>query len=744
MLVANIIKQTPKWRIDMIFWFHKYPYVAQVDLRDCGVAALSMVMKKYGSSISLAHLRDISGTDIEGTTAYGILEASKQMGFETNAIKADMDLFNEPDIAYPFIAHMRNNSGLQHYVVVYGAHRNKLIIADPDPRIGIEKMDKAEFANTWSGVALFIAPSPRYKPKKEKKNGLLSLMPLLFHNKSLIINIAVATFLVSLINVFGSYYLQGIIDQYVPEQEHTTLTIISLGLLIAYIFQQIFSFSRELLMAVLGQRLSIDVLLAYIKHIFVLPMSFFSTRRTGEITSRFSDANAITTVLSNVVIGILLDSSTVIIVGLFLCLQNVKLFFLSLAALPFYILIVFIFSPKFDKMNNDVMQSNSMVSSSIIENINGIETIKSLAAEESRYKKIDHEFVVFLKKTLAYLRAEAVQNSLKTSIQLITGVCVLWQGAELAMSGDISVGQLVTFNMLLTYFTNPLLNILNMQSKIQSGEVANKRLNEVFLVNSEFNDKRKPIKGLDFSKSDIEITNLTYSYGYSEPVIDNLNLKIKKQSKVAIIGTSGSGKSTLAKLLVNFYKPTSGTITVGGIKLDGINLSQLRRNIHYLPQDPYIFSGSVLDNLTLGTAGNLTKDEIIEAVEVACIRTEIDNLPDSYQTQLMTDGTALSGGQKQRIALARAILSKAPIIIFDEATSNLDITTEDAILNNLMRLNNRTIIFIAHHLTVAKRAECIYVLENGKIVESGSHKDLLKENGYYAAMIRTEAGEEND
>ena len=468
----------------------KKSFVPQIDARDCGIAALASIARYYDSNYSLAHLRELAKTDKEGTTALGIVKAAKEMGFETRPIQADMTLFDTEELPYPFIVHVNKNGNLQHYYVVYKNEKKHLLIGDPDPTVKITKISKEQFVKDWTGVAIFLAPKPSYKPHKDKKNGLASFLPLIFKQRSLIFYIVLASLLVTLINIVGSYYLQGVLDEYIPNQMKSTLGIISIGLIIAYILQQMMSFSRDYLLTVLSQRLTIDVILSYIRHIFELPMSFFATRRTGEIISRFTDANSIIDALASTILSLFLDLSIVMIVGSILLLQNANLFLLTLLAIPIYALIIFAFMKPFEKMNNDVMQSNAMVNSAIIEDINGIETIKSLTSEESRYQKIDSEFVDYLDKTFKLSKYSIMQTALKQGAQFILNVVILWVGASLVMSQKISIGQLITFNALLSYFTSPLESIINLQTKLQSAKVANHRLNEVYLVESEFKTKQ--------------------------------------------------------------------------------------------------------------------------------------------------------------------------------------------------------------------------------------------------------------
>ena len=715
--------------------FRKRHYRAQVDTRDCGVAALAMVFGYYGSYFSLATLREKAKTTNDGTTALGLVKVAEGLNFETRAFKAEMGIFDLEDVSYPFIVHVLKEGKLLHYYVVTGQDKHTIHIADPDPQVKMTKISRERFEQEWTGITIFLAPSPAYKPSQEKKNGLLDFIPLLIKQKGLITNIVLATLLVTLINIVGSYYLQSIIDTYVPDHMKTTLGMISIGLIIVYILQQFLSYAQEYLLLVLGQRLSIDVILSYIKHVFQLPMSFFATRRTGEIVSRFTDANRIIDALASTILSIFLDVSIVSIIAIVLFSQNSSLFFLTLLGIPVYALIIFLFMKPFEKMNHETMEANSLLSSSIIEDINGIETIKSLTSEKQRYQKIDKEFVTYLKKSFAYGRSESLQKVLKAAARLILNVLILWLGATLVMDQKISLGQLITYNTLLVYFTNPLENIINLQTKLQSARVANERLNEVYLVKSEF-EEEKLIRDLSHLQADIDFRGVSYKYGYGANVLSEIDLHIPAGSKTSFVGVSGSGKTTLAKMMVHFYAPNQGDICLGGVNLNQLDKQALRQYINYLPQQPYVFNGTILENLLLGAHEGTTQEDILRAVELAEIRSDIERMPLNYQTELSADGAGISGGQRQRIALARALLTDAPVLILDEATSSLDILTEKRIIDNLMALD-QTIIFIAHRLTIAERSEQVVVLDQGRIVESGSHKELIEREGFYHHLVNS-------
>lgn len=715
---------------------YKSIYVPQIDETDCGAACLAMILKNYHSRVSIAHLRHIAKTNTEGTTALGLVKTAEKFDMNVQAVKADMSLFYMSDIQYPFIVHVIKDGGLLHYYVVLKSTKRKIIVADPDSTSGIKKMSKKAFEKEWTGITLFMVPKADFKPVKEKKNNLLSLFPYMFKQKKLVRNIIVAALLMTLISICSSYFVQGLIDTYIPNGTFTTLSILAIGLLIAYVFNSIFSYGQQFLLNVLGQRLSIDLNLQYIRHIFELPMEFFTTRKTGEITSRFSDASRIIDALASTVISLFLDLSIVILMGIILAVQNMTLFLITLASLPLYAIVILGFSKRFEKLNNDQMESNAVVSSSIIEDIQGIETIKALNSEQVRYKKIDSQFVDYLRKAFKYSKTEAFQTALKTFIRLSLNVIILWVGASVIMHNQMSIGELMAFNALLSYFVDPLQNIINLQPTLQAANVAQNRLNEVYLVKSEFKDKTS-VNSIHDLNGKIVFSQVNYRYGYGEDVLKDINLTINDNEKVTIVGMSGSGKSTLVKLLVDFFSPIKGKVTFNNYSTKEINKHVLRSYVNYVPQTPYVFAGTIKENLLLGSRSNITEEDIAEACQIAEIKNDIEKLPLGFDTQLDENAKILSGGQKQRLTIARALLSPAKVLIFDEATSGLDTITEKKVVDNLISLKDKTVIFIAHRLAIAERTDNIVVLNQGRIVEQGNHTELMAKHGYYYDLVKS-------
>ncbi|MBM7616932.1 ATP-binding cassette subfamily C protein/competence factor transporting protein [Weissella uvarum] len=720
----------------------QFKYISQVDERDCGAACLAMITKSYNHNVSISTIRDLEKTDLNGSTALGIKKAAESLGFETKAIKADMSLFDDyKEIPYPFIAHvekMDDGELIEHYYVVYKATKLYIYIADPDPDVKKRKMSYKQFSKEWTGVALFFAPSPEFKPNTDKQAGFKSFFPIIFKQKGLVTNIVVASLIVTLISIAGSYFLQILIDDYIPNGMFTTLSIMAVGLITAYVFQQIMSYVQQYLLIVLGQRLSIDLILSYVKHLFELPMNFFYTRRVGEITSRFNDANTIIEAVASSILSMLLDVGIVLIMAVVLFAYNADMFLISVLAIPIYAIVMYLFAKPFHQYNMDEMKSGASLESSIIESLNGMETIKALGAEENSYDKVDKDYVHFLKRSFKTARLTSIQEAIKDGLKLIFEVLVLWYGANLVMQNKLSVGQLMAFNALLGYFTDPLQSIIDLQSKIQSAIVAAHRLNEVFEVPSEFkNDGQTTLPIKVDTDITIAFTDVSFEYQYNKPVLDGLSLTITNHEKLALVGVSGSGKSTLAKLLVRFYDLANdnGKITLNNTNIQNIDKQKLREIITYVPQEPHIFTGKVIDNLLLGAKSGTTFDDVLKATEIAEIRTDIEKLSQGFETEISESGS-LSGGQRQRISLARALLTDSPILILDESTSNLDLLTEKNVVDNLMELSDKTIVFVAHRLTIAERVPRLVMLENGKIVADGAHDQLLGNNAAYTNLVQ--------
>lgn len=709
-------------------------YVQQLDESDCGAAALAMILKYFKSTIPISVIRRRAQTDKEGTTALGLIEAAHSFKLDTKAIKSDLSLFEINDLSVPFIAHVDKEQGLLHYVVISRVDKGIITVLDPDPAVKEEKMSVEKFGTLWTGIAMFFNPSRKYTNIKDRSDSLWHTARVLLKHKTIIFSIILLMVITTLISIGGAFFLQNIIDVIVPEKRVVGLEFIGLGLLISYVFHGFFTHLEGHLAVLLSKRMSVDILLNYIRHLFKLPLAFFDTRRVGEITARFNDANSIIESLSQTAITTVLNMGTIIIVGVALAIINIRLMSLLFLAIPLYLLLIIPFIEFFDRQNNNRMEKNAALNSQLIESLNGIASIKSMNSENKMYALVQDKFKDAIETNYKYGVTSVIQHGLKDTASLLINLSVLFFGSFLAIRGQISLGSLIAFNALLGYFFGPLEELINLQDNLQTAKIANARLNQVLLSPDEENTSGigQTMGQLRNFKS-IEYKNVSFEYKYSQKILHNVSFKVSKGESTAIVGFSGSGKTTLAKILVNFYRSNSGQVLVNGIQTTKIENKALRSLIFYLPQNPYLFSGTIAENIALANP-EVKLEKIIDAAKLAEIHQVILGLPDGYDTQI-SEGTGLSGGQLQRLAIARAIVSSAEVLVLDESTSNLDLLTEKKVLQNLLKISNKTVIFIAHRLEIAKQVDKIIVMSGGEVIEEGTHSQLMSVKGVYHNLV---------
>jgi ATP-binding cassette, subfamily C, bacteriocin exporter len=707
----------------------RYICVKQHDEKDCGAACLATISKHYGLKVPISKIREIAGTDKQGTNVYGLIKAAEHLGFSAKGVKANPDALKER-FPLPAIAHVVIDGKLLHYVVIHEIRNDKMIIADPGK--GIVKYKIEEFLKIWTGILILMVPSETFKKEDQIQSTFSRFSHVIFAQKSLLTHIIIASFIITLFGILGAFYFQIIIDEILPNGIKSTLHIISIGLIIMYLFQVILSAFRQYLLLYLGQRLSISIMLGYYNHVLKLPLNFFGTRKVGEIISRFTDANKVIDAISSAALTVILDVIMIIIVGGVLYFQSPTLFGVTLCLIPIYIAIVWGFFKSYDKINKQEMENNAQLTAKIVESLNGIETVKSYNSVDKVNTETEKQFVKYLKSVFKHGLIDTFQTSLKSFLELAGGALILWIGATKVLDGSISIGQLITFNALLTYFLDPLQNLINLQPKLQSAAVAAERLGEILDIDQEIleNEEHK-ITNPELIKAPVTFNSVDFRYGTRNLVLKSINININPGEKIAFVGESGSGKSTLVKLIMNFYSPEKGEILINGININDIHRNTLREKIAFIPQEAFFFSGTILENLMLSAPPNTSMEDIVNACKIARAHEFINKLPLRYETILEENASNLSGGQKQRLAIARAFLKQPSILIMDESTSNLDSSAEKAILEYIYTRDDITTIFITHRLSTIMRCDRIYVMENGEIVEEGSHDELMNKQGHY-------------
>jgi len=707
----------------------RFPYIPQLDESDCGVACLAMILKKYHSHVSSQRLREISGTDATGTTAFGLKLAFEHYGFTFTPISTNDGFWATAQPKLPLIAHLRINESYTHYVVVYRVSGHQLFIADPDK--GKYKTSLTNFMKDWTGILLLAEPRPDYKPTQKNNDNTLVISELLKNQSRIITLIVITSFIVIVIGVIGSFYFEVLLDSVLPRKSQTLLSIISIGLLTLYFLKSLLDFGSNVLLNKMGQRMGLELMRGYIKHVLKLPLNFFETRKTGEIFTRFSDASKVIEAIASSILVIFVDCSVLVTISLILAFQNKILFLFTISLIPIYFSIMIFFYSSLDRVNRREMASGAKFNSAFIESLKGIETIKAYGEEHQAFKKLENHLNDVMKKTFTVSLVSVFLEACKQFIQLGSSVLLLWLGARYVMDNQISIGQLVTYNALLVFYMMSLENIIQLQTKLQTAKVATNRLNEILEVKSE---QQVNTNAINMKSDQIRVDNLNFSYGLNAPILKNVTIRIGSNQKLALVGESGSGKSTLAKLIVKFYKPDSGSVYYDGQLSEKVDFKDVRENITYVSQDSFFFNGTIWENLVFGCKHEPSKHKVLEACKIADLTNFITQQPMGLQSILDEKGVNISGGQKQKISIARALIQKSHVIIFDESTSSLDVLSEKRVIDNLLKIPNRTILLITHNLPVAQKCENIFVMKNGCLIEQGTHDKLIQKSGVYETL----------
>ena len=618
----------------------KYYCVKQHDITDCGAACLATISKQYGLNLSISKIREVAGTDKQGTNAYGMIKAAEQLGFSAKGVKGDKEAFFT-EFPLPAIAHVVVDGSLLHYVVIHKITKKQIIIADPGK--GIVKYTPEEFFKIWTGVLILLVPTSKFQKGNENKGVLSRFFGLMFPQKRLLLNIFISSLIITVFGILTSFYFRFIMDDIVPNSLRKTLITLSIGVIVLYIFKAVLEAFRNHLMLYLSQKLDIPLILGYYQHVLGLPMNFFGTRKVGEIVSRFMDASKIRDAISSATLSIMIDTLMALVGGIVLFSQNHLLFGISVIVVALYGVIVFAFNKPVKKINEKQMEDNSQVTSYLVETLNGIETVKAFHAEDKAQAKTDKLFVKLLKSVFKGGMITNAQQTLTGAISTIGGTVILWVGVVSVLNGNMTLGSLLTFNALLAYFLDPVKNLINLQPTMQTAIVAAERLSEILDLELEKaadeNRKLSP-QTLNYP---IKIENLDFRYGTRKLVLENINMTIGAGEKIALVGESGSGKTTLSKLLMNFYPWEKGEIFIGDYNLKDINLESLRNRIAYISQDIFLFSGTIRENLELGNE-DATLEDIIEACKLSKADEFINQMPLRYETMLEENGANLSKG----------------------------------------------------------------------------------------------------
>lgn len=701
--------------------------IKQHDITDCGAACLASISSHYNLQIPISRIRQYAGTDKKGTNVLGLIEAAEKLGYEAKGVRGELDsLFKIPK---PAIAHIIVKEQLHHYVVIYEVTKEYIKIMDPGDG-KIHKKTHKEFLKEWTGVLVLLLPKEEFTPTNEKVSVLKRFWFLLKPHKFVLLQALVGAIIYTLLGFSTSIYIQKITDYVLVGSNTKLLNLLSVIMLVLLVLQILIGVFKDVFLIKSGQQIDARLILGYYKHLLKLPQQFFDTMRVGEIISRINDAVKIRAFINDVSLGLTVNILILFFSFGIMFLYYWKLALIMLLVIPLYLVVYLIINKLNKKTERKIMERSAELESQLVESLNSVGTIKRFGLENFANIKTETRFINLLHIGYKSALNSVFSGTSTTFIAQLFTIILLWSGSYFVIEREITPGELLSFYAIIGYFMNPVASLIGANKQIQNALIAADRLFEIMDLEREENTEKVVLKKEKIN--DIEFKNVAFRYGTRVQVFTDFNLKIKKGNITAIVGESGSGKSTLISLLQNLYPIQKGGITIGDLDLKYIQHESLRELVSVVPQKIDLFAGNVIDNIAVGDfAPNM--ELIIDICKTIGILEFIESLPNGFNTYLGENGATLSGGQKQRIAIARALYKQPEVLVLDEATSSLDSTSENYIQKAVERLrqDNKTIIIIAHRLSTIINVDEIVVLEKGKVLEQGNHKELYAKKGLY-------------
>ena len=712
----------------------KFRFVRQIDAMDCGAASLAMVCRHFGRDVSLSVIRRLCHVSQDGTSLKAICHAATELGLAARSVKASAR--NLPVMPLPAIVHWEGN----HWMVLFDVGKTHVRVADP--ATGLRRIPPGEFREKWSGYAALFDYTLAFENSPLGRPTLAWLAPFFRQFRGILVPAVLLAGVITFLQLLFPVFTQTVVDKVIVQNDLGLLGVVMLGLGASLVFFQLASFAQQYLLGFAALRIDAALLDYLMRRLLSLPMSYFASRRTGDIQRRLDGARQVRQFFVQHGIGAFLALIQLLGAVIFMSLYSLELTMVFLATTPLYAILMVYSVKVLRPLFADIEQSQGKYTSQQIDAIKGIEAVKAASAELAFREAMLTEFLAVATKMFRSNFIVMSYDGILQTIGLISTGLFLWFGAHAVIDGHMTVGGFVAFGSLSAMAYAAILRALGIWDSLQMASVLLNRLNDIFEHEPEQGRDRSRLTPVASVEGRIELRKVGFRYGGPEApsILKDVSVDIAPGQMIAIVGRSGSGKTTLIKLLAGLMEATEGTIRIDHLDLKTVNHRDLRRQIGVVLQENYLFDATIANNISFGD-GEPDFDRVLWSAQVANAHDFIMRLPMGYETRIGESGLALSGGQRQRIAIARAVYNDPPILIFDEATSALDTESERTIQDNMSRLmHGRTCLVIAHRLSTIREADMIIVLEKGEIAETGTHDQLMARRGLYFYLSSQQLG----
>lgn len=725
-----------------------FPAYRQLDSMDCGPTCLKIVAKHYGKNYSLQNLRDLCHISREGVSLLGISDAAEAIGFRTMGVKLDFDQLCG-EAVMPCIVHWNQ----RHFVVVYKVERRRgqTYVHVSDPASGLLKYTEEQFLKSWVsiregdgglGIALLIEPTPKFYDEKgdeDKRLGFKGMLKYLKPYRHFIAQLLLAMLTGSIISLILPFLTQSVIDVGIGTSDLHFVVIILIAQVVLVLGQMANELIRSWLMLHMTTRVSISLISDFLAKLMRLPISFFDSKMVGDIMQRIGDHSRIQTFLTGSLLSIVMAAVTFVVYSAVMGGYDLKILGIFILGSALYVGWVLLFLRRRRKLDYMRFQEAAANQSSIVQLIGGMQDIKLNGCEKQKrweWERIQARLFNVSVKGLALGQTQQVGG---TFIDQTKNVFISFLAASAVINGDMTLGMMTAMQYIIGQLNAPISQFIKFVQEAQDAKISLERLGEIQERKDEEDPERDYIREIP-EDADIEFKDVVFQYNgpHSEKVLDGINIKVPHNKVTAIVGASGSGKTTMLKMMLGFYEPVSGEVLLGGNRIGDYSPSVWRGECGTVMQEGFVFSDTIAGNIGVSDE-KPDMEKVRKAVRIANIEDFIGGLPLRYNTKIGAEGNGVSTGQKQRLLIARAAYKGSRYLFFDEATNSLDANNERVIMENLDELfENRTVVIVAHRLSTVKNADNIIVLDKGRVVEQGTHKELTEKKGYYYELVKNQ------